>query len=137
MGCDVHGWFEIKINGTWYAYSQLSFNRNYDLFAKMAGVRNYNGIDPIAPPRGLPADISVVTAIYAKMWKVDGHSWSWLNAREIKELYQFHVNFSNMPRWKLVEEWGYLFDHEWSSFIDNKCRFEPVEDIRMVFWFDN
>lgn len=74
MGCDCHAHVEIKINGKWENYSTCRPRRNYALFAKMAGVRNYDEIVPIAPPRGLPSDISVVTKFDFDNWDSDGHT---------------------------------------------------------------
>ena len=49
MGCDIHAHLEIKIDGKWLYYSPVNINRNYNVFAKTAGVRNYTGkIIPIS-----------------------------------------------------------------------------------------
>lgn len=59
MGCDIHLHTEVKINGVWHHMGAPSVPRNYRLFAKMAGVR---GIEtPIAEPRGLPGDATLLT----------------------------------------------------------------------------
>ena len=61
MGCDIHANFEIKVNNKWLYYSNPDIDRNYDLFARMANVRNNRGIKPIDDPRGLPEDITETT----------------------------------------------------------------------------
>ena len=78
MGCDIHVHFEIKLNGKWEHYSNPSIDRNYELFAKMADVRNdyENPIIPISFPKGLPKDLSVVTKFEVDHWGSDGHSHS-------------------------------------------------------------
>lgn len=113
MGCDIHLVVEKRgENGEWVRAesmgqpwwvkdgSQLEEpvrqewyrGRNYALFAMLAGVRNYPGLDyksnkqlltPIAEPRGLPADVTEETKKYSDEWGIDGHSHSWLTLEEL------------------------------------------------------
>jgi hypothetical protein len=69
---------------------------NYTLFAMLAGVRNYHDLPSIAPPRGLPEDLStdlqdiaeerteyeIADRLYGCGWLGD-HSHSWLTVAEI------------------------------------------------------
>lgn len=66
MGCDIHCFIEYKHKGSdsWKAHGgKIHLDRDYDLFAVMADVRNYDKMVPVAPRRGLPADVG---------WKVQG-----------------------------------------------------------------
>ncbi len=165
MGCDIHTHLEIKIDGKWHHDSSPSISRNYDLFAKMAGVRAYgNSIVPISKPRGTPQDISAVTALDLESWNGDAHSNSWLNADEIKEIIDYHVKSAcDIPDYipeeqvsKYIYEkgntdatirrnaydirssWGYVHGHHLSDFKEYKEELpSKLEDIRLVFWFDN
>lgn len=134
MGCDIHVHFEIKLNGKWEHYSQPRIERNYELFGRIAGVRNED-IRPICPPRGLPRDCSITTAFCAGRAK--GHAHGWLNATEIETVFDFHrhITKNNMLAF---EQWGYLFGNGWNNFLEFRDDFpKEIEDIRMVFWFDN
>lgn len=60
--------------------------RNYNLFAILANVRNGRGFagiktgegfNPIAKPKGLPADVSEYVKGRSASWDGDGHSHSW------------------------------------------------------------
>ncbi|NOY60290.1 MAG: hypothetical protein GXO75_15375 [Calditrichaeota bacterium] len=140
MRCDIHAFFEIKLNGKWHTYSQPRLERNYQLFAKMANVRNDYDIEPISEPRGLPEDISEVVKFEAKDWRTDGHSYSWLNADEIAEVIEFHKSL--FPREKFWEpeyyQWGFLCGNGWGHFNEYRNDYpEEIEDIHLVFWFDN
>ena len=56
MGCDIHCYIEYKPAGSddWSDFGgRINPGRNYDLFAKLAGIRNYDEITPIAKPRGM------------------------------------------------------------------------------------
>lgn len=122
MGCDIHAFTEIKIAGTWHTYTGVEMDRNYDLFAKMADVRNYDGITPISKPRGLPEDVAAVTGVASRHYGNDGHSHSWLSHAEVCGLEkEFRPLF------------GYLFGNYWSD----RTLPKEVEDVRLVFWFDN
>jgi len=135
MGCDIHFHSEVKVNGKWEHYSEVGIDREYDLFAKMAGVRNYRGITPISEPKGLPTDISVVTRLDAEKWRDDGHSWSYFNSKEICKLQSWiEDQMGSENSWELERiYWGYIFGSAW-----NVEKLPPgIEDIRFVFWFDN
>ena len=141
MGCDIHFHGEVKIDGKWHHYSAPNIPRSYQLFAKMADVRNYGDIVPICRPRGLPPDASVVTALEAKNYGRDGHSHSFLMADEVAELEQWAEShlLDSAERWKFHDRfWGYLFGNTWSGFVTHpEERPQGVEDVRFVFWFDN
>ena len=96
MGCDIHDFVEIKVNGKWEmlgdvfeTYDRLPTRHPYDgrcysLFALLAGVRGRD-ILPIAEPKGIPDDASIDYFEECKKWEGDGHSHSYLTLKEIIE----------------------------------------------------
>lgn len=70
MGTDIHGVFQRHDGSVWTDIeSRYEQQRHYQLFAVLAGVRNGRGfagvptgeaVTPIAEPRGLPEDFSVI-----------------------------------------------------------------------------
>ncbi len=133
MGCDIHAHFEIKVDNEWLHYSAPRFERDYNLFEKMAGVRGLSE-NAISPPKGLPDDISKTVLLNCKWMGSDGHSHSWLNKKEIRELYAFHAK-DFISIW---EQWGYLGGSGWECFDEYKEDYPAeIQDIRLVFWFDN
>ena len=83
MGCDIHAWVQRRRHdGTyWFDWSgDMSWGRNYALFARMAGVRNCdNSPPPIAKPRGWPPEGSPYDVTD------DGlHTPSWLTLEEFR-----------------------------------------------------
>lgn len=153
MGCDIHLHTEVKIGGAWHHYSHPNVNRWYGLFTKMAGVRGVRDVTPISHPKGLPDLPSYLTALDAERWEQDGHSHSWLDAREIAEVhdwvqkvYDEHYDEGNYRYPE--QQWGYLFNSGWDAFHkyknadgshnDSATSIPPeIQDIRWVFWFDN
>ena len=119
MGCDIHAHVEIEVAGKWEHYSCLDIDRDYDLFARMANVRNRGSVNPISTPRGLPIDASVISKLESDSDGSDGHSHSWLNLGELKEFDQ--------------GLFGWLFGNHLSEFIVP----DSVSDVRLVFWYDN
>ncbi len=88
MGCDIHGWVEIKPMETLnYWRSVLNVGalvvRNYDIFGSLFGVRNHVGFEPIAADRGLPEKVSELCQKESDRWGVDGHSHTWISAIEL------------------------------------------------------
>lgn len=119
MGCDIHTYTEIMIDGKWTLVDQGDVSRSYALFGRMAGVRNSEH-EPISPPKGLPDDLSFGTKHYADYWNGDGHTHSWFDKREIDMLKKWYDD---------------SFDF-WDEFGWALCN-EGDENIRLVFWFDN
>lgn len=139
MGCDIHLHTEVKIKGTWHHYSCPNVNRHYNLFAKMANVRNNGKIEPISKPRGIPLDAAFLTKFACTDYGMDGHSHSWLNAEEIFILYE---EFGCMLDECYSPAFGYFFGNDWDTFWkyrngDSDIIPEGVEDVRYIFWFDN
>lgn len=118
MGCDIHTFVERKLDNKWTLVDQCQNTRNYKLFGKMAGVR---GIEkPIKYPKGVPKDLSDGTRWFYEADGSDGHTHSWFNEKEIKEL----------------KEW---YEKEWddSLFFTEFGWYILEEDTRLIFWFDN
>jgi hypothetical protein len=139
MGCDIHLHVEVKIEGKWQNWTAPNLDRNYDLFAKMADVRNYNqGTVPISKPKGLPEDISVVTKLSYDHWGVDGHSHSWLGYGALTVLEEWINNQEHLEGHRKVWEFDRMFG--WflgNGFLDKGSWPDGVDDVRFVFWFDN
>lgn len=138
MGCDIHTLVEYKHNGEWITVDTLhgihapslrseTFDwvqpyieqRNYGLFAQMAGVR---GDGP--EPRGLPDDLSQTARYMVEQWGGDAHSHSWLPIREVTDLLNRHLGMDRGADHYFNLEWV----GDYGATLDNH---------RLVFWFDN
>lgn len=82
VGTDIHFYAEIRANPSapWKLAGKVPLDRNYGLFGILAGVRA-EGVTPIAPRRGLPANVSEGTKYLSD--RGDGHSGSWLTYDEL------------------------------------------------------
>lgn len=110
MGCDIHMYVEyrksIKGNDVWvngdyfkfnpyfkvfddesqYSKLELHGDRNYTLFATLAGVRDYTGkVIPVHEPKGMPEDSCEYIKQDSDRWDGDGHTHSWLTLKELKD----------------------------------------------------
>ena len=138
MGCDIHAHVEVKFRGQWVHYNAPHVRRHYDLFAKLAGVRNDGEIEPIAPPRGLPVDIADLTrAIYEAEGGAEyTHSASHITADEMRDVARWYDsldhNRTQGGHHGFEGVFGYLNGNSIASLGDGL-----VEDARLVFWFDN
>jgi hypothetical protein len=138
MGCDIHCHLEVKINNKWEHYSKPYIPRNYKLFGLMAGVRN-KSMKPIVLPKGLPIDLSIITKIDWEIWETDAHDTSWFNVDEIKILEEYLEKDKDLW-WKenYMYIWGYLFGNRFGDLFTYKNDYpKEIEDVRLIFWFDN
>ena len=146
MGCDIHLHIEILIGdgfpGYWEHWAAPAVTRNYDMFSKMANVRNDGSIKPIDDPRGLPSDISLMTKLAYKEEEPDAHSASYLNVDEIAELAEFLKTLQ--PEDSIKSRLDFDLEHGilrtyllGNSFTCKEDWPEWVKDVRFVFWFDN
>lgn len=92
MGCDIHGFVEVKIKGKWHATKQIPTVQSYDIFAILAGVRNHLNAVPISEPRGIPEDASEAVKQDAQDWEGEGHNHSWLSSEDF-EKYDWNQQF--------------------------------------------
>lgn len=160
----MHFHSEVKINGTWHHNSEHKIDLNNPLFAKMANVENTNPDFyeiPIAMPKGIPKDVTLLTELHWNKHKKHyaTHSASWLNAHEINDLHQWiHANAEQpeLTNWYWFENetahrWirlhfpmfmGITFD----AFVESLKTVENsdslwqrynVDDVRYVFWFES
>jgi len=137
MGCDIHFFVEKKIGNKWVSvdewkdydgwktvdYKKAFYsNRNYDLFAILANVRNGygfagcdtgNGFIPISMPRGLPDNVSQEVGNHSKQYGEDGHSHSYLT---VKELLAYDWNQTTKKR-------GVVSEEEYQEIIDKPKRY--------------
>ena len=117
MGCDIHMYTEVnksisgneqwvnsdnwRLNPYWegvhdddepeYEISALYRERNYSLFAALAGVRDYSeGTPSMGDPKGLPNDTCSHIKKESDSWGSDGHSHSYWTLRELREFQDKH-----------------------------------------------
>ena len=70
-------------------------DRNYKLFALLAGVRNYDGVEPIAEPRGWPDDLS--PELEAERKHIE-HTPSWFTVAELQDYFaRMHESLTPAP----------------------------------------
>lgn len=126
MGCDIHISSELKIDGVWYHFNEITdVGRWYQLFGKMANVRNIYE-EPISNPKGLPIDCCPLTKVlYNDTSRY--HSHSWLDRYEIDQLMKWHENLNEECFWLD----GLLI--EAAMYIQN----DQIQDYRIVFCFDS
>jgi hypothetical protein len=130
MGCYIHAHIEVKIDGAWHHYSCPPIQRDYRLFERICGVRG-DIAAAIAPPRGLPADLSLVTAECYAYEKANAHSMTWLSGVELDELIfwmEVHHDLSFQH-----EQIGYLTGNTFTG----SGHPASITDARLVCWFDN
>lgn len=136
MGCDIHtllerkfdykdrGWANVdywKYNAYYDENSEYEDkfeledfydNRNYELFAILADVRNYNDVKCIQEPKGTPIDCDKVTKDYIDKWGADGHSHSYFTLKELYNYWLKTVNKKTKRKGILIGDILDKFDNE-------------------------
>lgn len=168
MGCDIHMYVEYKINSkdnsTWRCgdyfkvYDPLSEiptmkrielygDRNYSLFAVLADVRNYDLVEYIAEPKGLPDDATEYVKQEYSNWGSDAHSCSYFTLQELIDYHNEHdqrdflghdILKPLINRLKLrADELDVIWNFEWDNSFTRDVAYKKSDNIRIVFWFDN
>ena len=135
MGCDIHCYVEKRGEdfGIWeevVGFDVGLSHRNYGTFTILAGVRNYGGFTPISLPKGLPLDVSPSVKKESDEMDLDGHSHSYLSVQEIERASSSY-DLSSLNMWSVQ-----LFEAPLRKLKD-LCVTEQLDDVRIVFWFDN
>lgn len=142
-------------------------NRNYNLFAVLAGVRNGtwgDQVKPISKPRGLPEDVSKFVLKKSEEYGVDGHSHSHISLSELEKYnWGFKISIDAYVDKEVAEEfnktgikpteYAALSSHgvaiQWTETIGDLCKqflltcmpqltnLKKFGEVRIVFWFDN
>ena len=131
MGCDIHAHIELKVNGKWEHYNCPTIQRWYRLFERICGVRGDVEL-AIDKPRGIPADLNIVTELDYKRWEGDSHSATWLTKEELNELIEWAENLD--PLWQ-HKQLGYLNGSNFLQYPESHPK--EFEDVRFICWFDN
>ena len=121
MGCDIHGDIEFREhnNDQYWNFARLgSSPRSYAVFGALAGVRNNNYVEPVAPDRGVPIDVAWRTQDHLKEDDGDAHSHSWVTTEEFAEA----LNRA---------------DAEHDEYRAMLAAMRCLPNARFVFWFDN
>ncbi|WP_205789709.1 hypothetical protein [Microvirga makkahensis] len=153
MGCDIHCYAERRVGDGWEMIQGLYpfQDRNYTIFAFLADVHNEVGVQSIAQPRELPADIS--DGVVVNFWhcRDDAHSLSWLSMSELND-YDYDRTIKVEKRCGLMAAYcgggdGGVNDDEvevttirallGDAFFDDLQELKARNAERIVFWFDN
>ncbi len=158
MGCDIHAYKEIKVKGKWHFAGPAPISRRYGVFGVMAGGAARGEDDGLGfAPKGMPKDASAALKACRKDYGEDGHTDSYLTSDELVKLRAKFDEWAKKPaepgmeKFKEKEDW-YLkefgdidrytplmdFMKERESYKDDE--YKPcawIEDVRLVFWFDN
>jgi len=158
---------EIRKNGIWEIEDDIPCGRSYDTFGVLAGVRNYVNTLPMAEPRGIPDDASRKIKKESDSTYYHSHSWldvndflkhDWgyksLDSRRstIEKVTGREVAKSSYSAmWGTqVDKYDYVclertamenLSKRWFEYfckmIELAIIYNGLENVRIVFWFDN
>ena len=125
MGCDIHGWVEVKVGDKDIAVKEIKdSSRNYTRFSAMAGVRRRDDGVTLSP-LGIPEDVSDTAKYDIDYWGTDGHSHSYMPLKEAADI--FLATARNPPAYAKIYPASEFFDFDE----------DDIDKARLVFWVDN
>lgn len=164
MGCDIHGYLEQrKPGGKWEEHPvSIRLSRNYELFARLAGVRNYAMVQYVAGARGIPSDAchdthiancvfvsdildsGAVTKARADAWIANGQKWYKEGVYVTNPDYHSHSWCTRLELEGVIKK---LITEANSDQAVHDCYRHLAKtmhlteklgyECRLVFWFDN
>lgn len=159
MGCDIHMVIEYRDEHRreWCAFTgPLNPGRNYALFSRLAGVRNYEGVDPAIPPRGRPSNLSWTAARALTMTVVPDERGGgdhvvirskaeyWVASKSSEWVDENHISHPDLHSisWMSADEFEAAIhgarELEYGAVLAALRYFESRGcEARVIFWFDN
>lgn len=157
MGCDIHCYIENQQSGSdhWFGFGgRINPGRNYSAFARLAGVRNYEEVKPVAEPRGRVVDGSWDSkgddALYITESSGEGNCTPEDAARWVAsgdaQYTNDQKNFVTHPdhhshSWVTPDEWEQATKESGCEYRAMLAAMRSLENegckVRVVFWFDN
>lgn len=162
MGCDIHTFVEVEINGHWQFLAKPHYpaeceQRNYYRFWHLANVRTADSQKwPRFEPKGLPEQVSpIVQHILTSYWGTDAHSVSWMPLppfievvkRTMVSQIKNHTSAIDLTTWLLMmnktdrsyEDTQAVFGQDVASTMEQLYEGNRNNKInyRVVYWFDN
>lgn len=109
---------------------------DYEVYSFLANVRNYNRCIPIDDPRSLPINISYeVYKIYYE-GRVDNYSESYLSLEEILK-FDYEKDCRIGEDHEVVPSYKEFLGENFFKELEQLKTLGPIDDIRIVFWFNN
>lgn len=137
MGATIHMHVETRRGDTWFHFAAPSILRDRTFFQLLADLDGDGVRKPVAPARGLPADLSEVTRFCRRQdgERVKCHHESYLTASELETLQE--------RLWDIFGDRGALQHdlegHYFNTYINGNtvAQHQGWDDVRLVYWFDN
>lgn len=86
--------YDPEYDSSEFEVVELDGNRDYALFATIAGVRMYTDeCIPVSEPKGLPHDVCEFVKKESDEYGDDGHSHSWLTLKELRDYQALNPKF--------------------------------------------
>jgi hypothetical protein len=164
MGCDIHGYIEVRLNpenrpNSWWKYAELRVMRNYAMFGLLAGVRSED--KPIVEPRGWDINSDTRSEYCLYIVKEDSQNIDndgYCTMPEAERYVQYGSEFIDDKKWVTHPDWhtpSWLTADELTRAVDAYINlgYEKYGDVsfwrgltamlkeipnsRFIFWFDN
>lgn len=125
MGCDIHAFIEMKVNGKWHFVGELIRSRDYDLFSALSGVRGEH--DAFFKPN-VPLPKDCCSEIRKELDPSD-HS--------LTVIEDAHASLSQFLDYAKECKLRSDLPKQWERIAHKLVQVPFVETTRVVLWYDN
>ncbi len=130
MGCDIHCYMEIKINGKYYYAGTMTRFRNYFIFSMLSGVRSEGDDEEAYFPTDcdMPEDCCDEIKIAYERWGEDAHTLTIIS--------NAHLVLDNFIKERLQQDDAHFVEN-WNKACKGVSSCLGFETVRLVMWYDN
>lgn len=149
MGCDIHPYIEVLIEGKWICIGSPSHGRNYALFGKLSDVRGSppdDCPDELVPHEGevnMPSDADKGLQQAYEDGGMDYHSLTIMSLQMLRTFVK-HYGRPTKRKWDKMTSKEQDAEYEsasaaadWLDICEEYVGSGMAEDARMVMWYDN
>jgi len=140
LGCDIHVYLEINVNGKWYYVGAIDSHRSYFVFNLLSGVRGdrETGICYMSETDSEVDECMLSPELKERLdiGKGDYHSLTIITLDTLEEVNKEITDTPNETEesadWK-----SKLYTYNWERIMRKLSIQEVVDDVRIVAFYDN
>lgn len=167
MGCDIHGFLEVRKNGKWEVFEENIFPlygdkkcsapfqwRSYGMFSFLADVRNTSHVPHINFTEGFPEDSEYLNEEVEEEWRsywteppvlintrgkdiLEDYNYHSFCHIYLKDIVDFDYDKTFLDKHETIKTFREFLGEGFFDMIEVMKEIGNTEDVRFIYWFDN
>ena len=167
MGCDIHGFLEVRKNGKWEVFEENIFPlygdkkcsapfqwRSYGMFSFLADVRNTSHVPHINFTVGFPEDSEYLNEEVEEEWRsywteppvlintrgkdiLEDYNYHSFCHIYLKDIVDFDYDKTFLDKHETIKTFREFLGEGFFDMIEVMKEIGNTEDVRFIYWFDN